>query len=69
MALRNAGYDGEPRVSKRLWRSNWKSDHVQMDYDQTIDYNDNGGVDCAFGKDNGKILGKDFNKSWKLFGG
>ena len=43
MAIKNAGYDGEPGVSNRLWGSNWNKDHVQVEFDHTIGSNDNGG--------------------------
>ena len=44
MAIKNVDYDGEPGVSKRFWGSNWNKDHVQMYFDHTIDYNDDGGM-------------------------
>ena len=42
MAIKRVDYDGEPGISKRLWRSNWNKDHVQGDFNHTINYNDNG---------------------------
>ena len=35
--------DAKPDVSKMLWRSNWNNDHVQPDFDHTIDDTDSGG--------------------------
>ena len=49
MAIKRAGYDGEPIVSKRLWYSNWNKIHVLVDFNLTIDPNNNGGNDGEFG--------------------
>lgn len=50
MAIKQVDYDGEPKVSIRLWFSNWNKDHVQMDFNHIIDSNDNGRNDGEFGK-------------------
>jgi hypothetical protein len=50
MVIKCVGYDGELKISKRLWRSNWNEDHVQMDFEYIIGYNYNGGDDGGFGK-------------------
>jgi hypothetical protein len=42
MAIKRAGYDGEPKVSKTLWCLNWNKNHVKMDFDRTIVSNENG---------------------------
>ena len=36
MATKRAGDDGEPRVSKKLWRSKQNKDHVQEDFDPIV---------------------------------
>ena len=56
MAIKRAGYDGEPEVSKRLWGSNWNKDHVKMDFDRTIVSNDNGWKYGGFGKEMGEFI-------------
>ena len=38
MAIKCAGYDDELVVSNNFKRSNWNKHHVQMDFDNTIDY-------------------------------
>jgi hypothetical protein len=50
MAIKRAGYDGEPEASTRLRCSNWNKDHVKMDFDRTIVFNDNGWEYGRFGK-------------------
>ena len=50
MAIRRAGYDGESEASIRLWCSNWNKDHMQMDFELTIDANDNEWNHGEFGK-------------------
>ena len=69
MAIKCVGYGGELRVSKRLWHSNWNNDYIQVDFDHTIDYNDNVGGDGEFDKDMGEILLKGFCKPQEVFGG
>ena len=56
MAIKRAGYDGEPEASKRLRCSNWNKDHVKMDFDRTIVFNDNGWEDGEFGKKMGEFI-------------
>ena len=68
MAIKNAGYDGEPGVSKRLWGSNWNKDHMQMDFDHTIASNDNGGYEGWFGEENEGVLWKGSRKLQIVFG-
>ena len=55
MAIKCVGDDGEPKVSKRLLRSKWNKDHIQVEYDHTIDSNDYGGDD-GFGEENGGVV-------------
>ena len=50
MAIKYAGYDGEPEISNMLLRSNWNKDHVQVDFDPAIDCNKNGGMIVDFVK-------------------
>ena len=56
MAIQHADYDGEPGVSKRLWRSKWNKHHVQVDFEDNTDYNDNGENHSGFQEENGGIL-------------
>ena len=58
MAIKRVEYDGEPLVSKRLWRPNWNKNHVQVDFDHTIEANDNDGDDGGFGEENGGVFWK-----------
>ena len=51
MAIERAGDVGEPRASKKLQRSKRNKDHVQKDFDPTMDFNDNGGDDDAMGEE------------------
>lgn len=51
MAIKFGGYDGGPEIFERLWCSNWNNDHVQMDFDHAIDFNDNGGYDGKFSEE------------------
>jgi hypothetical protein len=56
MAIKRAGYDGEPEVFKSLCCSNWNEDHVKMDFDCTIVSNDNGWEYGGFGKEMGESI-------------
>ena len=56
MAIKNAGCDSEPGVSKKLWGSNWNKDHVQVDFDHTINSSDIGGNNDRFGKEMRGVL-------------
>ena len=59
MAIKRAGDDGEPGVSKKLRRSKRNKDHVQEDFDPAIDSNDNGGDDGAMGEEVEESLERD----------
>ena len=69
MAIKNAGYDGEPGVSKRLWGSNWNNDYVQVEFGHTIGSNDNGRHEGGFGEKNGGVLWKGSRTPWNVFEG
>jgi hypothetical protein len=56
MAIKRAGYDGEPGASKRLRCSNWNKDHVKMDFDRIIVSNDNGWKYGGYGKEMGEFI-------------
>ena len=56
MAIKWAGYDGEPEASKRLWCSNGNKDHVKLDFDRTIVSYDNGMKYGGFGKEMGESI-------------
>ena len=43
-------------VSPRFQSSNWNKDHVKMDFDRTIVFNDNGWEYGGFGKKMGESI-------------
>jgi hypothetical protein len=56
MAIKRAGYEREPEVSKRLGYSNWNKDHVKLDFDRTIVSNYNGWKYGGCGKEVGESI-------------
>lgn len=59
MAIKCAGYNGQPKAFKGSQCIKWNKDHVQEDFDSAIDLNDNGGDDGGFGEEMEVILEND----------
>ena len=69
MTIKRAGHDGESKASKMVWRWNWNKDHVQMDFEHTINATDSGGNDIGFGKEIEESIETPANvkkKIWRL---